>query len=498
MGKIRFRFNPFSLGAIALICAAIFGYLACEALRSQYFERSAGKSYFIDNKDFHPSQLDDQGLRMVIKANKIFSFRKDGEFHFGVYKYRQTASASPDGVIATIYADGEPIALALRNPYADKSAPYIDDGFADIVNMTFNIPKAAKEIVVEFSQNINSDLDIVEPVKLKIHKANALGCAIAVIALLGFIASLIGLIYFALKRYSSAAFAVDLRAYFNNEKTALLIYRAAIAVLIICAAYGIMVSAGFTFNQEGRFHIPISLDDFFLYHAPRSDGRFFPLANTDYNLLWFLPYGFSAQGFYFINLITFIATIWAMVYLIAQSDRDKTTSRYINAFLLIVILLSLNRSIRAFMEIIYPERLLAITIVAFMIVYKKALDSDKIAWFAVALLTAVYATYQKELVFGIFVVFAVFSLLFIPKTKKQTLFNIALIINGAVFLLIYYFTTIVIMEHSYGSDRASYEPSEYAAFFAQNWLIIILFVFSAIRGWYLIAKKDRSRLFYDA
>jgi hypothetical protein len=85
-----------------------------------------------------------------------------------------------------------------------------------------------------------------------------------------------------------------------------------------------------------------------------------------------------------------------------------------------------------------------------------------------------------------------------PKTKKQTTFNIALIINGAVFLLIYYFTTIAITERSYASGRALYEPSEYAAFFAQNWLIIILFVFSAIRGWYLIAKKDRSRLFYDA
>jgi hypothetical protein len=496
MSKIRVRFSPLSLAAIALISALIFAFLAFEALRAQYFEHGGDKSYFIDEKDFYEIALDSRPTRIIVKSNKIFSFRNQSEFVFGVSKYK-TDKTSPDGVSVKIYADDDLIAQTSKNPYHDKNAPYIEDGFIDAKSVAFNMPKATKTLSIEFACGDNCDLDVIEPIKLRAHKANAFGVFIAAFALLSFIAAIAGLTYFALKRSSNARIATTIRDYFNNEKNALFMYRAAIAVLFICVAYFIMISAGFTFNQEGRFHLPISLDDFFLYHAPRNDGRFFPLANTDYNLLWFLPYGYSAQGFYFVNLITFIAAICGIAYLINQSDSDKIISRYINAFFLIVILLSLNRSIRSFMEIIYPERLLSVTIVLFMIFYKKALDSDKIAWFIAALLSAIYATYQKEPMFGVFIVFALFALLFARKTKKLALFNVALIVNGFIFLIVYYLTTVKYTASFYGSD-SSLGASEYAAFFAKTWLIVILFVFSAVRGWFIIVRKDEARLFYDA
>ncbi|MDR0664433.1 MAG: hypothetical protein LBF86_02780 [Helicobacteraceae bacterium] len=497
----RIWLNPIFLIIIAVCSGAIFALYAIETLSAQYFEHNKSKSYFIDTRNFPPLRLDDETLRIIIKSNKIYSFPKRGEFTFGVYKYRNVdllSSEAPDGVVVKIYADDNLIAQETLNPYADKSAPYIEDGLAKNYDIKFDIPEATQTLIIEFLQNKNNNLDIIAPAKLKAHKANALGSVVASIALLSFIASIIALVFAAIRRRSSNQTIQKIYDYFYDEKKALFVYRSALVILILFVAYFIMVSAGFTFNQEGRFHLPISLDDLFLYHTPRADGRFFPLANTDYNLLWFLPYGFSSQGFYFINLITFIATICAMTYLISQSDKDKIASRYINAFFLIVILLSLNRSIKAFMEIIYPERLLSLTIVIFLLLYKKAYDSDKIAWYVAALLTAIYATYQKEPMFGVFIVFALFSFLFAPKTRNRVAFNAALIINGAIFLLIYYWTTIKLTTSFYRIDENAVTLSEHAALFAKTWLFIILFIFSAVRGWFITVKKDRAHLFYDA
>ncbi|MDR1451380.1 MAG: hypothetical protein LBI57_03485 [Helicobacteraceae bacterium] len=491
--------NPPYLAIIALFSAVVFALFAIEALRSQYFEHHGeDKSYFIDTRHFPIFRLDDQTLRIVVKSNKLYSLTERGEFTFGVHKYKSAnISDAPDGAIVQIYADDALIAQEALNPYADKSFPYIEDGFTKNLEIKFAIPKGTQTLAIEFLPNENSALDVIAPIKLKAHRANALGCAAALIALLAFIASFIALACVVIRRYSNPAFTRKIYDYFYSEKCALFIYRLAVASLILSVAYFIMISADFTINLEGRFHLPMSLNDFFLYHEPRYDGRFFPLANTDYNLLRFLPYGYSAQGFYFINLVTFIVTICAIIHLLKQSDRDKIASRYINAFFLILILLAFNRSIKVFMEIIYPERLLSATVVIFMLLLKKALDGDKIVWFATAALTALYATYQKEIMFGVFIVLALFMLLLAPKTKNRIIFSAVLIVNGAVFLLVYYWTTLSVSTHVYASNRRV-EIYDYAVFFAKNWLFIILFVFFVVRGWFVAVKRDRARTFYDA
>ncbi|MDR1451383.1 MAG: hypothetical protein LBI57_03500 [Helicobacteraceae bacterium] len=495
MGKIRLKPNLFVLLATAFVSAAVFSFCAYDAIGAQYYGNGKDKGYFFEFKSLPELELKDGVYQIVARANSLYSLTKRGLLEFKLYKFK-TADKFPDGVSVSVYVDGAPIVERLINPYDNAAAAYIEDGVADITTIAFDMPDNAKKLEIKFSSNENTDLDILKPHRLKVHKVNFVGAAAAAIALIGFIVSCALAFGRVVRGRLSAKLITKTRDYFDDEKTALLIYRASIAILLIATSYFIMISADFTFNQEDRFHLPMSLDDLFLYHELRSDGRFFPLANTDYNLLRFLPYGYSAQGFYFINLITFITAILALVYLVGLSDKDKIVSRYINAFFIIAILLSMNRSIRAFMEIIYPERALAVTILFFMIFYKKALDGDKLPWYAVALLAAIYATYQKEPMFGVFIAVAVFSLLFSPKTKNAVAFNIALIINGAVFLAIYYFAAFKPADSFY--DKDSRELSQYAIFFLRSWLVIILFAFGVVRAWFLIVKRDRASLFYDA
>jgi hypothetical protein len=131
-----------------------------------------------------------------------------------------------------------------------------------------------------------------------------------------------------------------------------------------------------------------------------------------------------------------------------------------------------------------------------MLMYYKALKTDKKRYFTAAALSAVYATYCKEPVFGVFAVIALSNLLFRYKkeSKNERFFYMTLVVNAVIFLLLYYFLSFRHTTSFYGEGRAA----SIAHAFINSPILIIMFLFAVIRLFYVIIKKEREHLFHDS
>jgi hypothetical protein len=136
----------------------------------------------------------------------------------------------------------------------------------------------------------------------------------------------------------------------------------------------------------------------------------------------------------------------------------------------------------------------------FMLMYYKALETDRIKYYVTALLTAVYSSYCKEPVFGAFLVIALSNHLFKynKETKRERIFYMSLIANAVIFCILYYFLSYKNTSGFYGTGRLSMGILQYLLqVIAQNPIIIVLFVFCFFRLYFIIIKKDREHLYYD-
>ncbi|GHS84680.1 hypothetical protein FACS1894103_5520 [Campylobacterota bacterium] len=476
--------------ALLVICSMIVAYCTITALRSQYISSAEGKTFFVQSNAALQVTSD---MQVVIEHNSIFTFRRDGKIDFHINKY-QDAPAEADGVTIQIYADQTLISSAAINPYIDDSFPYIDHGAYKRSTIAFDIPKNTKRLVINILPNGNNTLDHIVIDKQKLIAVNIVGAVI-------YLLSLIILITLAIYYIAKTDILRTIRIYLADEERAKKIYYISIGIFLLYSAYAIIVSSGWSLNQNGRFLVPAATNDIFTYFSDRSDGRYFPLANTDINILKLIPYGNSSSAMYFHNMITFSILIIALLYLFSLSDRDKIASRYINICMLFGIMFSYKYILRVFCEIIYPERLLALTVVLFLIAYKKALDTNYWRWFALALIVAVYATFQKEIMFGVFIVIAVFAFMYGKRTFKENIFNLALILNAVVFLLSYYVTIVRNATEFYAvgsSSRTSHSIYDFLIFFAQSGLLVLLMlIIAVVRIWYILRHNDRKHLFYD-
>jgi hypothetical protein len=141
----------------------------------------------------------------------------------------------------------------------------------------------------------------------------------------------------------------------------------------------------------------------------------------------------------------------------------------------------------------------------FMLMYYKALKTDKKRYFIAAALSAAYATYCKEPVFGVFVIIALSNLLFRYKkeTRNEKIFNLALVVNAAIFLFLYYFLVVRHASSFYNegtvwSSRNGGRFKEIVSALVNNPFLLFMFVSGFIRLFFVIARKDREHLFCDS
>jgi hypothetical protein len=153
-----------------------------------------------------------------------------------------------------------------------------------------------------------------------------------------------------------------------------------------------------------------------------------------------------------------------------------------------------------FMSLVYPEAQLIMLFSAFMLMYYKALETDRIKYYVTAFLTAIYSSYCKEPVFGAFLVIALGNHIFKygKETKREKIFYMSLIANAIMFIIVYYFLSYKNASGFYGTGILRLGVFKFLIqVIAENPMVIIMFFFCFIRLYFILLRKDREHLYYD-
>jgi hypothetical protein len=189
------------------------------------------------------------------------------------------------------------------------------------------------------------------------------------------------------------------------------------------------------------FHNVLSGDDYQLLmttaigkpsHASTWSARFWPLGLGDYSILLLFPYGSTAFAHYAYTCVMMIlASLMLFAFL------HKITNNYLFSLFSLLTLFAASGFMRIHMNCFYSERMIFFMLSAFMLCRHKAHAEQSTGYYALAFLAAAYATYLKEPVFGAIAIIAIVSLLSDNLSRKDKIFNYALLLNSVVFIAIY-------------------------------------------------------------
>jgi len=275
----------------------------------------------------------------------------------------------------------------------------------------------------------------------------------------------------------------------------------------LLAVFAILYKANWVFSDDHEYITTTAINKYVPFKF--SGGRFMPFRFIEYNLPLFvfrcfgINTGLPVEAHFTVIAIFYIVTVFCLYFLCQQIEPVKTTGIYpvFNRFFSVLFFLLGSSFFSVFFSLIYPETQVIMLFSIFMLMYYKALKTDKILYYVVALVSAVYSTYCKEPVFGVFLIIAFINYLFRYnlKTKKEKIFYIALVANGILFIVLYYFLSFKNATGFYNEGRVSISRLDF--FFSiikENPVLIIIFCFGLYRLDYVIVRKERDYLFYDS
>ena len=228
-----------------------------------------------------------------------------------------------------------------------------------------------------------------------------------------------------------------------------------------------------------------------------SRGRFYPLGHITYNWLIYFPFRNSAIPYLLQNAITLIAGTTLLYF----SMPRKNVANQIASLCSLLFILQPPAMLVIFIDIVYPEKNLFLFFAWFLFALRYA-EKKKTSYlrYISALVPLVLATYSKEPIFVISLVYGLGRLLFCKDTKAQKLFNSLLIVNAIVFLLLYY-RIAYIPGPNYAMSLASSDPIWVIAWnllSKRTYGIYILPIFLTIfRCYRFLLKKDRNFIMAD-
>jgi hypothetical protein len=298
---------------------------------------------------------------------------------------------------------------------------------------------------------------------------------------------------------------------FNKENQARVICKIWTWILIIGGIYFLLLNSTFFKTVDDNWVIFGSADNtafnvlsrFFSEYTTDIGGRFTPFGFVNYEILvFFIPHGLLPNAFYFFNALLFTSFILIMTQIFDFKSKQKTIHLYIKLFFIISLPFLANQLFRVFTTIPYQELEVVLMVAIFLFAYKKAVRGGG-GWFVIALLCAIFATYCKEAVFVIFLTIALTNFLFNRNFLKleDKLFNISLILNAVVFILLYYFLSVA-------NTNVFYENVGYNKFFTislaerffpfiQSPILILMVIFVFVRAYIILFRKDNHHIFYD-
>lgn len=176
-------------------------------------------------------------------------------------------------------------------------------------------------------------------------------------------------------------------------------------------------------------------------------GRLCPLQFFDYYLLKLInieKYN-SVMFQWFIIFKLFLITFLFIKILFDMNKFLNIKKNLLIMFFTFLFFLSFKESFKVTFEIKYTELSQIIFVLLFILFYQKAYFTNKLSYYILAFLFAVYASYMKETMFVPFFTIGVCDLFFNKKSQnekflksRRKLFDLSLIFSGFVFLLLYF------------------------------------------------------------
>ena len=147
----------------------------------------------------------------------------------------------------------------------------------------------------------------------------------------------------------------------------------------------------------------------------------------------------------------------------------------------------------SFLNIMFPERVVIVLFAVFAFLMFKYNENKKTYILVLAFISAFIATYFKETVFAFFIVYAGWTLLFKKDCNRtEKIFSYALIVNGVVFLLLYYVFAWKSHGNIYRADVFIGIWQLMNTVFRNSALLLFIFPFAAVRLFKCLALKQKS------
>jgi hypothetical protein len=283
--------------------------------------------------------------------------------------------------------------------------------------------------------------------------------------------------------------------------------------------FAIAVSAGvvfcifhkinWTFGDDAEYITTTAINKYVPLKSPYFElGRFFPFGHIHYNIPLFFLRLFGIQNglpltvHFILPALFHLTTVFCLYVLFRNIEPFKNENhKAFNVFFVCTWMLMAKSFPRIYMGLSYPEAQLIMLFTVFMLMYYRALATDKKRYFIAALFCAIYAAYCKEPAFGVFMIIALVNHIFRYRreTKNEKTFYVALMTNGVLFLALYYFLSF---RNAVGTFNAGVgERLGFGFFYSiirDNAVFVIMFPLCLVRLFYLVFKKDREHLYYDS
>ena len=295
-------------------------------------------------------------------------------------------------------------------------------------------------------------------------------------------------------------FIISLLSHKNIRKA--IVWVLATWVLSILCIYIFTIIAHPSFGGRGdniEWFTTTAIGKPFPLNFDNSRGRFYPLGHITYNWLIYFPFRNSAIPYLLQNAITLLAGTTLLYFSIPR----KNIANQIASLCNLLFILQLPAMLDIFIDIVYPEKNLFLFFAWFLFALRYA-EKKKISYlrYISALVPLVLATYSKEPVFVIGLVYGLGRLLFCYRqdTKAQKLFSSLLIVNAIVFLLLYYHIAYT-PGPNYAMSLASSDPIWVIAWnllSKRTYGIYILPIFwTVFRCYRFLLKRDRNFIVAD-
>jgi hypothetical protein len=281
-----------------------------------------------------------------------------------------------------------------------------------------------------------------------------------------------------------------------------------VILFLLLGIFAIMFQANWTFGDDHQFIRTTAVNKYVPFYPYISGGRFVPLGLIHYNIPLFvfrllgINSGLPVEAHFVLVALFFSVTVVCLFLLFTRIEPVKERIHPVFTLFFSCTFFLLGESFyRIFMRLIYPETPVIMLFSVFILMYFRALETDKKRYYTAALLAAVYSSYCKEPGFGAFLVVAASNHLFRYKNQstRERLFHTALIANGILFITLYYFFSFRNTTEFYNEGRVAISVARFIiSILSNNPVLILMLIFALLRLGAVVIKKDKAHLYYDS